>query len=291
MKSYLSLSLILLLLSACQQSSTVMPTKHKQETNAKARKEILLIGTFHFHNPGADVVKTNSFDILSESAQAELEEITNKIKEFKPTKLFVEQEIGEQTELQDWYKRFQQPNYFDGELSNYERKNEVAQLAFRAAHKLNMSADQVIGIDFQNTEFPIDSVLQVMQEHQQTELLTSFQDMIAKFTAEFNEQLVSGISLKELMYSLNTPHSRQVSNELYTDLILKAGDQSNTIGAYLVSEWYKRNLYTWGAVQKGIEEQDERVVLLMGASHIALIEQFLKGSTTWKTVELVDIMK
>ena len=35
-------------------------------------KEALLIGTFHYNNPGADVAKTKSFDILSEDSQLEL---------------------------------------------------------------------------------------------------------------------------------------------------------------------------------------------------------------------------
>ena len=39
------------------------------------QKEALLIGTFHYNNPGADVAKTKSFDILSKSSQNELEKI------------------------------------------------------------------------------------------------------------------------------------------------------------------------------------------------------------------------
>ena len=52
--------------------------------------ELLMLGTFHFHNPGADLVKTKGFDVLAPKPQAELAVITDKIKAFGPQKIFVE---------------------------------------------------------------------------------------------------------------------------------------------------------------------------------------------------------
>ena len=72
MKKHLLLSLIFLCITALVAQEKENP------------KDVLLIGTFHYNNPGADVAKTKSFDILSESAQNDLEKMTAGIKAYKP---------------------------------------------------------------------------------------------------------------------------------------------------------------------------------------------------------------
>ncbi len=40
----------------------------QEDTKPDEVREILMIGTFHFANPGLDVTKTKSFDILKEES-------------------------------------------------------------------------------------------------------------------------------------------------------------------------------------------------------------------------------
>ena len=58
----------------------------------KKEKEVkvLLIGTFHFDNPGLDVAKFRDADILSPKRQQEVEEVTSLLKIFAPDKIFIE---------------------------------------------------------------------------------------------------------------------------------------------------------------------------------------------------------
>jgi|GEM_PF-6866314 len=37
------------------------------------KKEALLVGIFHFNNPGADLAKTETFNVMSKKSQQELE--------------------------------------------------------------------------------------------------------------------------------------------------------------------------------------------------------------------------
>ena len=84
MKTYFSLTFSLIVsLNLMAQQTT--PTK-----------DVLLLGTFHYNNPGADVAKTKTFDVMSNSAQQELEKITAKIKAYHPTQVFVEWPHDEQ---------------------------------------------------------------------------------------------------------------------------------------------------------------------------------------------------
>ncbi|MCB0279074.1 MAG: hypothetical protein KDD94_06220 [Calditrichaeota bacterium] len=96
---------------------------------ADPEKQALLMGTFHYHNPGADVAKTKAFDILSEGSQEQLDSLTKLIRDFNPSKIFVEWSFKEQRELDSLYQLYRQGIYFDNPgLSDFYRKNEIFQL-------------------------------------------------------------------------------------------------------------------------------------------------------------------
>src|SRR5262245_61544242 len=56
----------------------------------KPRIKVLLLGVFHFANPGLDVAKFKSADILSEQRQKEVARVTAALKKFSPDKIFIE---------------------------------------------------------------------------------------------------------------------------------------------------------------------------------------------------------
>ena len=49
----------------------------------------MLIGTFHFKDLGADVVKMKDINILTEESQKYLQEFAQRLAEFKPTRFFL----------------------------------------------------------------------------------------------------------------------------------------------------------------------------------------------------------
>ena len=53
--------------------------------------QVMLIGTFHFSDPGQDAVQTRSLDVTTAEAQRFLDELSRKIAaEFKPTRVLLE---------------------------------------------------------------------------------------------------------------------------------------------------------------------------------------------------------
>ncbi|NAY92295.1 hypothetical protein GTQ34_10225 [Muricauda sp. JGD-17] len=262
-----------------------------QESNSKtSTKQALLIGTFHYHNPGADVAKTKSFDILSEKSQTELETITQKIKAFDPNQIFVEWPYDEQEKLDSLYQLYLDNKYFTNDsLSDFYLKNEIFQLAFRAAKKSGLKS--VKAIDYRNTEFPFDSLMTVVATSGQTDLQNVILKGIESFSRDFDEKIEQGISLLDLTYHLNSEQDRQISNLFHTEIPLLVGNSDNFIGPYLTAEWYRRNLYMWSLIQKGTRADDQRVMVLLGASHIALIKDFVDKNTNWNSLELEEVMK
>lgn len=259
-------------------------------TNSTATQEALLIGTFHYHNPGADVAKTKSFDVMSPASQQVLETMTEQIKAYHPTKIFVEWPVDEQAELDSLYEVYLKGDYFKNkELSNFYLKNEIFQLAFRAAKKNNL--ERVYAIDYTKTSFPFEEVMQAITTAKQTELEQEIMDGIATFTTGFDNKIEAGASLLELTYYLNTPEMRYFSNDFHNNIMLQVGELNDYSGPFLTAEWFKRNLYMWSFIQKHCQPTDERIMVLAGASHIAMFENFIKENKNWSAKELKDIME
>ncbi|PIA81890.1 hypothetical protein BFR04_14320 [Gaetbulibacter sp. 4G1] len=286
MKNSTFLILIIFLIFSCSKK------QEKKQTElivVPKNKEALLIGTFHYNNPGADVIKTKSFNILSEKSQNELKEISSSIKKYNPTKIFVEWPYKEQKELDSLYQLYLNNQYFtNASLSDFYLKNEIFQLAFRIAKESNLK--KVYGVDYTGTDFPFDDVMRDIVENNQYELEAKIEKGISRFTQEFDSKIESGTSLTELTTFLNSSEMRSFSNYFHNNLMLLAGAPNDFSGPLLTSEWYKRNLHMWSLIQKHTKESDERIMVLVGASHAAMFELFIKENKLWKVKELEDIL-
>lgn len=245
------------------------------------KKQILLIGTFHFENPGLDVAKVNTFNVMSDKSQKELENITDKIKKFGPDKIFIEWSYKKQNQLDKFYARNS-----DSLLS--KNADEIVQLALRSAKKMNHK--KLFAIDYYGTSFPYDSLLNGMKEARQAELLQRNERIMKEYENDANKKIAS-YSLTELILDLNAKEHNDMDLQWYIGMANKAGKTDNFVGAYLVSEWYKRNLYMYSLIQKLTESEDDKVMVLLGASHITMFREFIKNDPDFEIVELKSILK
>ncbi|WP_298759651.1 DUF5694 domain-containing protein [uncultured Psychroserpens sp.] len=253
--------------------------------NKQNKTEVLLIGTSHWNNyekEGQDVAQTLEVDILSKDYQEEVDKISEAIKNFNPHKIFVEVRPESQYRLDSLYQLYINTDW------GSEKRNEIFQLGFRTAKKLNHK--RVYGIDYRGTQFPYDSVVTVMKNSGQESLIESLDDDM-KYFEEASKQMVSQKkSLKEILHYYNSPEYRQINYGWYLNKINKGGDLNNNIGSFLTSEWIKRNVYSYGQIQKQMTASDKRIMVLMGAAHISVMESFIAYNPDWKVVELIDII-
>jgi len=285
MKNIIFVFLLVFVFLGCKKEQDKAQTKSNENSNIK---EALLIGTFHYNNPGADVAKTKSFDILNKDSQTELKEISTKITDYNPAKIFVEWPYDEQKELDSLYQLYTKGNYFDNDnLSDFYLKNEIFQLAFRVAKENSLK--KIYAIDY-STSFPFEDVMKEIEKNNQSELKTKIEDGISKFTIDFDNKIESGVSLTELTYFLNSPEMRKFSNDFHNNLMLLAGGIEDFSGPLLTSEWFKRNLYMWSLIQKNATKSDEKIMVLAGSSHVAMLDLFIKENDNWKVKELQEVM-
>ncbi|MCB0665850.1 MAG: hypothetical protein KDC80_08525, partial [Saprospiraceae bacterium] len=121
----------------------------------------------------------------------------------------------------------------------------------------------------------------IVGSENQIELQAQIQEIIGEFTSEFDDLIDSGASLIELTQFLNSARLKDFSNRFHCRIPLLIGGEDNFIGPFLTAEWYKRNLYMWSIMQKKIEANDSRILILLGASHIAMIEKLIEQSHDW----------
>jgi hypothetical protein len=142
-----------------------MPTTIPGIEKGAKKPQVMVLGTFHFENPGRDYVKTSVTDILSVERQKELRGLLDKIKEFKPTKIALEVEPKSAEKIITRYS-----SYLAGQ--DTLRRNETDQIGFRLAkelgHKTVYCVDFKKGMDF-------NTIMKTAQTSGQTDFLQRFQ--------------------------------------------------------------------------------------------------------------------
>lgn len=244
------------------------------------KKQILLIGTFHYSNPGLDVAQLNSFNIMSEKSQKELEIMSDKIKKFGPDKIFVEWEYRKQADLDKFYNK-------NTDSLFKTNKSEITQLALRTAKKLNHK--KLYGMNYY-TSFPYDSLMMAMEKANQKDLMEKNKVSTENFEKTHNEK-ISKNSLQEIMLYYNKKQAENENVQWYLEIANRAGNPDDFSGQSLVANWYKRNLYMYSFIQKLTESTDNKIMVLVGAGHAALIREFIAHDPQFELVELSTVLK
>lgn len=72
--------------------------------------------------------------------------------------------------------------------------------------------------------------------------------------------------------------------------ILEMGDEASNPGVEFTEAWYKRNLFILANIMKTVEP-DERVLLIMGSGHRAMLIPFIKDKNDLMYDEIHDYLK
>lgn len=256
----------------------------KNTINPPKKIEALLVGSPHWSNygkAGLDVVQTTEIDVLSERYQSELERITDKIREFNPDKIFLEYSTDQQAMVDSLFQAYLRDNY--GE----KVRSEAVQMGFRVARKAGHK--RVYCIDYRDVSFDFESVITAAQEAGQQELMSGIMQEVEQLQASYNKIIQGEPSIEEVLGFLNSDENLKRNLGFYLNKINMAGSVEDYAGSLLVSEWYRRNLYIYANIQNLIEPGDQRIMVLMGAGHIAILKDFMEYDDQWELVGLSEV--
>lgn len=249
------------------------------QTTPVKKTEVLLLGSFHFANPGLDVAKFEDANILSDKRQKEVEAVVAKLKEFKPDKIFIEVPVSAQKSYDSLFTAYKNGNY---KLN----KNESQQIGFRLAKECGLNT--LYCSDYTNVSFPMDSVMKTMIANQQMGMLKHLQETVQKEQDEFNTQLKTK-SIDQILIEGNTEAVYKKLAGIYY-FFLKAGDKSNHVGSFLANEQWRRNIYIYENILKELDGKEQRILVLYGTTHVAMLKEMMKYNEQFDIIPVSKIL-
>ena len=260
----------------CLLSLLVVATGHTQQK----KTQVLLLGSFHFDNPGLDVAKFENANIMSAQRQKEVLEVVEKIKLFRPDKIFIEMPVERQQRLDSNFTK-----YKAGALTL--SASETHQIAYRVGKELNHPG--LYAVDYTEANFPFDSLMQSATAAKQFGFLEMVKQELEKIEKDFNASLKTK-TIQEILLQHNSPEYIKMAVGVYYEFLV-AGEKGNHVGSYLTSEWWRRNMVIYENILKRLDGTEERILILFGSGHTALIHEMMKYNKKLELVPLADVLK
>jgi len=246
--------------------------------------EVMVLGVYHFANPGLDAVNIEVDDVLAPKRQSEIKILVDTLAGWRPTKVAVENTAeAPALEMSDFGRT--------EELLESTR-NESVQLGYRLARQLGH--ETVYGYDEQPSEgepdyFPLGKVQAFAQENGGAgllgELFAEVQAMAAEEQAKLPEQSIA----ESLVTHNDTARVGAMHDRLYYSL-LKIGDGDQQPGAELNAYWYMRNAKMFAKIDM-IAEPDDRVLVIAGSGHATWLQHFVRRMPGYELVEALPYVK
>lgn len=244
------------------------------------RTRVLLLGVFHFDNPGLDVAKFKNVNILSEKRQKEVMQIIEELKKFSPDKIFIENTPDDQGKIDSIFDQYKKGKYT-------LRASEIDQLGLRLAKELNRPAPHAV--DYRDSDFPFDSLMKSAAEAGQMDIINWVQHLIDTVQTSFNNALEKS-TVAEMLLRENTPGAIRLQNDFYFRL-LPVGKPGNHVGSYLVSEWWRRNMIICENILKRLDGNEKRILVIFGSGHTAILNQLMRYNSNIELVNVEDVLK
>lgn len=291
------LVLILINLLGCEKSKVTDSNNYIHQN-----KNALLLGVYHFSNPGKDTYNLKVDNYLSDKRQKEIKEVVDLLNQYKPTKILVEFTSSFQPTLDSLYKAYLENKITLNDIRGGE--NEVYQLGFQLGKKLG-------GIDIKAIDYKGNWLGSYTDFIADTLGLVFYQKDFIKQSNQIKErqEIFLKNSVKQNLIFINKKEEIKKNHNYYNNIAIKVKDTAgimfsyqekeqdindqpylmrsfdfNNIGVETVAEWYKRNLFIYRNVLENTIKGD-RVLIIFGSGHMHYLNQLLKNNPDFKITE------
>jgi Family of unknown function (DUF5694) len=246
--------------------------------------EVMVLGSYHFGNPGQDVNNVQVDSVLTPSKQAELDAVARALLTFRPTHVMVEM----QSEAPEFAAKSYQ-SFTDERLKS--EANEIVQIGFRVAKMAGLAVVNAIDEQPKDGEpdyFPYDKVQETAAKFGQTSLLAKSNAQIQTWGKEFAKRQKTE-TVARLLIDMNIADQRFPEMAFYYD-ILPLGDGDTQTGAELNAAWYLRNAKIFGKLMQ-VAKPGNRVLVIYGAGHNFWLKHFATETPGYRNVDVVQYLK
>ncbi len=251
---------------------------------APAPVQVMVLGTYHFGNPGRDKVNVHVDDVTTPQRQRELDALADAVAAFKPTRVMVEvQRPGPSYDVTDFAT-------FSPAVLRIDR-DETTQIGYRIAARVGLRSVQ--GIDEQPGKdepdyFPIDRVEAYAKARGEQEYLDAAFATVQASARQFEKEQ-SVTSIPEMLIRYNDPSTPMGGQDLYYSL-LRFGDGADQPGADLNALWYLRNAKIFSKLIN-VAKPGDRILIVYGAGHGYWLRHFAATTPGYNSVDVAPYLK
>ncbi len=279
MKSTFRLILILIFLISQLSAQEV-----QQLENRDYEIPVTILGTFHFAYPNRDRIVTEAnkqVDILSEQRQRELQELLDKLSGYKPTIVAVEVMTEKQPYIDSLYAEYLAGRY-------QPAVNEVYQIGFRLARRAGLK--RVYCIDTWG-DYERYITRDTFWVHYENWVNAHPFDHFQKPVQQYNDTAVK-MTLTDFYRYANSPQVLKMMQSAYFlggfMFEENPGDFAGT--DWVTSQWYNRNLRIVRNLMRVPAGPDDRIFILYGNGHHALLRDYLEYAPFYRYVPVGNFL-
>jgi hypothetical protein len=272
-----------ILANACLAAFLSTNLLAQSPTPAPVRIQVMVLGTYHFDNPGQDLHNMKVDSVLTPAKQAELADVASRLAKFNPTKIAVEA-LSDQPDFVN--------NKFDGFTSEklITDSDERTQIAFRLAHQLGHKS--VYGIDEQSKTidyFPFDKVEAYAKAHEQGAALGRMQEKVEEMMKQM-EAAQKTKPIRVMLADVNEPARLLSDHQNFYYALLSLANEKEQPGAELNAAWYQRNAKIFAKLTQ-IAQPGHRVLVVFGSGHAFWLRHFVQNTTGFQLIEPRDYLE
>lgn len=281
---------ILILLALCLvgcSSATNSVLQLKTEPVNASKIQVLNLGSFHFGaTSDANKVEFDEHDLANQQA---VRDIATLIARFKPTIVCLEFLPDDMARINQAYQAFlANPARLD------TRYGELSMLGFDIARLSGV--DKVYGIDYHlGYNYSLGDFIEHSPElenavDRQTYLQLTHQPFLHyPGLAELNQRFEQ-LSLLQQLQLTNHPLMLDHSLNTNADKLFYVGIGDGFEGAEQAAQFYLRNMKIYTNLNRIKMTADDRVLILMGSAHTAMLREFIRRSPKFAMVNTLDYL-
>lgn len=255
---------------------TISETNIAQKLN---KIPVLNVGTFHMGET-SDANKTE-FDENDKENQNSVKKIAAKLALFKPTVILVETPPSFDQKLQNEYNE-----YLINPKMTFKNPSEIELLAYEVGRISGVT--KIYGIDHKmEYNFGIGSeISNTIDSYWHNE----FYKNPLKYYPEINVDQ-DKLNLLDKLKLTNTNLYLDFLIEANAEMLSHAGTEKGFEGADEATKYYQRNIRMYSNLNRLKLTENDRVFILLGASHTAYFRDFISRSPKYKMVNTFDFLK
>ena len=239
--------------------------------------DVMVLGTYHMGNPGADLANAKADNVLAGSRQQQLAALADQLAAFKPTAIMVEAQSPRADFLDTGFLEFTPE-----QLAN--DPNETVQIAYRLADRLGIT--RVYGIDAQEGEidfFPFERIESFVEQNGPDGYLEDLMAPLNEIVSDF-EKAQETKTVSQLLALQNAPGAINAIHRTFYYSMLNLATPEDAAGAALNYGWYARNAIIFSKLNV-VSHPGDRVIVVFGAGHAYWLRHFVEETPGFRHVD------